>query len=154
MIDRENGGWVRPRVGVGVVVLRRGAVLIVRRGKPPGEGEWSLPGGSQELGETLFEAAAREVLEETGVTVAPTRVLAAVDNIVRDDAGAIEFHYAIIDVLADWRSGDPAPLDDVSEARWAPIEDAVRMIRFPAARAVIRAAANVVVTAPDDRPQD
>ena len=142
MAANEDGDRRYPRVGVGVVVLRQGSVLIVRRGKPPGLGEWSLPGGSQELGETLFETAAREVREETGVTVAPTRVLAAVDNIVRSDTGDIAFHYAIIDIAADWRSGDPIPRDDVSEACWAPIDDAVRKIRFPAARAVIRAAAN------------
>lgn len=141
MTESEGTGWRRPRVGVGVVVVRDGSVLIVRRGKPPGVGEWSLPGGSQELGETLFEAAAREVQEETGVTVAPTRVLAAVDNIVRSDTGQIAFHYAIIDVLAIWLSGEPTPRDDVLEARWSPIEDAVRLIRFPPARAVIQAAA-------------
>ena len=145
MTGSEGGGPGYPRVGVGVVVLRHGSVLIVRRAKPPGIGEWSLPGGSQELGETLFEAAAREVREETGVTVAPTRVLAAVDNIVRSDTGEIAFHYAIVDIVADWRSGDPTPQDDVSEACWVPIEDAVRRIRFPAARAVIRAAANAQV---------
>ncbi len=148
MVAPGDKDWSRPRVGVGVVVMRRGAVLTVRRGKPPGEGEWSLPGGSQELGETLFEAAAREVREETGVTVAPVRVLAAVDNIVRNDAGGIDYHYAIIDILAEWQSGDPMPLDDALDARWAPVEEAVRMIRFPAARAVIRAAANALAPPP------
>ena len=81
----------RPLVGVGVVVMRGGKVLLVRRGKPPREGQWSLPGGAQELGETVFEAGRREVREETGVELRPDRMehLAVVDMIERDEQGAV-----------------------------------------------------------------
>lgn len=110
---------LHPRVGVGCIVWKGDSVLLIRRGKPPGLGEWSLPGGSQELGETLFEAAAREVLEETGVVARPLAVLTAVDNIVRDAAGGIAFHYTIVDVVADWQAGEPLAATDVLDARWA-----------------------------------
>ncbi|HYC02814.1 MAG TPA: NUDIX hydrolase [Azospirillaceae bacterium] len=120
-----------PRVGVGVIVRRGDAVLLVRRGKPPGLGEWSLPGGSQELGETLFETAAREALEETGVTVRPVSVLTGVDNIERDADGRVRFHYTIIDVLADWVSGEPVPGDDATAARWAAPEEWRALVTWP-----------------------
>lgn len=127
----------RPRVGVGVVVWRDDRVLLIQRGKPPGEGEWSLPGGGQELGETLFEAAAREVFEETGLTVRPTAVLTAVDNIVRDPAGAILFHYTIVNVLADYVGGIIMPGDDARDACWSTVPEMARLVAWPSTRDVI-----------------
>jgi ADP-ribose pyrophosphatase YjhB (NUDIX family) len=129
-----------PRVGVGVIVWRDGRVLLVRRTRPPQAGEWSLPGGGQELGETLFETARREVAEETGLEVAPTGVLTAVDSIHRDEAGRVRFHYTLIDVLADWQSGEAAPRDDVSAVVWATPEEAERLVAWSETRRVIRLA--------------
>jgi 8-oxo-dGTP diphosphatase len=130
-----------PKVGVGVVVWRGKQVLLIRRGKQPGYGQWSLPGGSQELGETLFEAAAREVMEETGVTVAPLGILTAVDNIVRGDDGAVQFHYTIIDVAADWVAGEPVASDDAMDAKWADEAEWNRLIEWPILRQVLAEAA-------------
>lgn len=129
-----------PRVGVGCIVWKGERVLLVRRGKPPGYGEWSLPGGSQELGETLFQAAAREVLEETGVTAAPASVLTAVDNIVPGPDGAILFHYTIVDVVADWVAGEPQAADDVLDARWATLAEADALVAWEPLRVVLRLA--------------
>jgi ADP-ribose pyrophosphatase YjhB (NUDIX family) len=95
----------RPVVGVGVVVCRDDTVLLVRRANAPGKGNWSLPGGAQELGETVFEAARREVLEETSVTVDVLGLVDVVDSIRPDSAGRIQYHYTLIDVVAEWRSG-------------------------------------------------
>ncbi|QJE73776.1 NUDIX hydrolase [Aerophototrophica crusticola] len=130
-----------PRVGVGCIVWKGDRVLLVRRGKPPGYGEWSLPGGSQELGETLFQAAAREVLEETGVTATPTSVLTAVDNIVPGPDGGILFHYTIVDVVADWAAGEPQAADDVLDARWATLAEAEALVAWEPLRVVLRMAA-------------
>jgi ADP-ribose pyrophosphatase YjhB (NUDIX family) len=126
-----------PRVGVGAVVWRGDQVLLVRRGKEPGYGQWSLPGGSQELGETLFDAAAREVREGTGVEIRPLGILTAVDNIVRGPAGGILFHYTIIDVTADWVSGEPTAADDVLDARWASRSDCQALVEWPVLRRVL-----------------
>lgn len=122
----------QPRVGVGCIVWKGDAVLLVRRGKPPGEGEWSLPGGSQELGETLAGTAAREVLEETGIVARPTGVLTAVDSIIRDPDGRIRFHFTIVNVQADWLSGEPVPGDDALEARWATVDEWRYLVAWPA----------------------
>ena len=97
----------RPFVGVGVVVWRAEQVLLVRRGKPPREGQWSLPGGAQRLGETLFDAARREVREETGLSIEVTGLVDAVDSIHRDEAGRVEFHYTLVDVAAEAAPGTP-----------------------------------------------
>ena len=79
----------RPWVGVGVIVFRGDEILLVRRGKPPNQGQWSLPGGGQDLGETVFEAARREVAEEAGIDmVRPVEVLTTVDSVHRDDGRA------------------------------------------------------------------
>ncbi len=109
----------RPLVGVGVVIWRDGRVLLVRRAKPPRQGEWSLPGGAQELGETVFEAARREVREETGLEVEITGLITVVDAIRRDEAGTVAYHYTLVDVAAEWRAGEAQALDDAAEVAWA-----------------------------------
>ncbi|MBP5859079.1 NUDIX hydrolase [Marivibrio halodurans] len=116
----------RPLIGTGVVVLKDGdagpLVLLVKRAKPPRQGQWSLPGGRQELGETIRETARREVREETGVEIADLRLLDVIDSITPDPAapaGPPVFHYTLIDFSARWASGDPRAGDDAAEAIWA-----------------------------------
>lgn len=112
----------RPFVGIGIVVLKPDQVLLVRRGKAPNWGKWSLPGGAQELGETAEAAARRELMEETALEVGPLHLAANVDAIHPDDTGRIRFHYTIIDFAAAWIGGDPRPGDDVSDLTWAPLD--------------------------------
>jgi ADP-ribose pyrophosphatase YjhB (NUDIX family) len=95
-------------------------VLLVERGREPLRGQWSLPGGVVEAGETLREAARREVLEETGLVVEPIKVAEVFERIMRDDQGRPEYHYVLIDYLCRVVSGDLRPGDDVSLARWVP----------------------------------
>ncbi len=113
----------RPLVGVGVVAVKDGRVLLIRRGKPPREGGWSLPGGRQRLGETVREGARRELCEETGIEAAVTALLDVVDSITRDAAGAIAYHYTLVDFLAEWRAGEVRAGGDAAEATWADPED-------------------------------
>ena len=112
----------RPIVGIGVAVLRPGAVLLVRRGKPPNAGAWSLPGGGQELGETAKAAARRELREETGLEVGPLLLAANVDSIHRDPDGRVRFHYTIIDFAARWLGDTSIAGSDVTDAIWAPFD--------------------------------
>ncbi len=107
-----------PRVAVGTVVIRDGAVLLVRRAKAPSEGLWAIPGGSVELGETLQQAAEREIFEETGVRVRAGQPCYAFDAVHKDDGGRVRFHYVVVDIRAEFLSGEPKPRDDVMEARW------------------------------------
>lgn len=128
----------RPWVGIGVVVHCGGRVLLVRRGRPPRMGQWGLPGGAQHLGETVFEAAAREVLEETGLVAVPERVLTVVDSITRDEEGRVHFHYTLVEVAARCEGGDPRAADDADDARWATLEEAATLIEWPETMRVIR----------------
>ena len=89
----------RPFVGVGGIVIRGQQVLLVRRGNPPRQGEWSIPGGMLELGEKLRDGVAREIEEETGIAVTPLEVLDVFDSITRDAEGKIQYHYALVDFL-------------------------------------------------------
>jgi 8-oxo-dGTP diphosphatase len=107
-----------PRVAVGALVLHDGRLLVVERGKPPAEGVWALPGGSIELGETMAEAAEREVLEETGVVVKAGAVVHSFDAVVRDDDGRVRFHYVIVDLACDYVSGDVKAGCDARDARF------------------------------------
>ena len=120
MSDREYPA--RPIVGIGIVVIKGDSVLLVRRGKPPNVGAWTLPGGAQELGETAEEAARRELREETGLEADELHFAATVDNIRRDEAGRVRFHYTIIDFATRWISGEPVAATDVTEAVWAPLD--------------------------------
>ena len=110
----------RPIVGVGAVVFRGAEVLMIRRGKPPRMGDWSLPGGMQELGETVFDAALREVHEETAVTIQNIALIDVIDSITRDDADRIQFHYTLVDVVADWQAGEPVGGTDAMHAEFMP----------------------------------
>lgn len=109
----------RPIVGIGVVVLRPGHVLLVRRGKAPNIGSWSLPGGAQELGETAEDAARRELLEETALTAGDLHLAANVDSIHRDPDGRIRYHYTIIDFATRWQGDEARGGSDAAEAHWA-----------------------------------
>jgi len=107
-----------PIVGVGAVIVRDGHVLLVQRANEPSRGSWSVPGGIVELGETLAQAAVREVAEECQVQIAPGRVLSTFDLIQRDEQGRILYHYVLIDLLASYFSGEPVADTDAQQVRW------------------------------------
>ncbi|HEY1337952.1 MAG TPA: NUDIX hydrolase [Bryobacteraceae bacterium] len=108
----------RPLVGVGALILKRDRILMAQRGKQPLKGWWSLPGGALELGEALADAVCREVREETGLEVKPVRVFEIFERIIRDDAGAPEYHYVLIDYLCRVAGGSLRPGDDVCAVEW------------------------------------
>lgn len=107
-----------PRLGASACVFRDGRVLIVQRGKPPGLGMWSLPGGHVEPGETARGAALRELGEETGVTADLQHLVGLYDIVRRDEAGAVTLHYAIACYAGHWLSGEAAAAGDAQAARW------------------------------------
>ena len=108
-----------PQIGIGIILLRGDDVLLIRRGKPPGMGQWSLPGGKQELGETAEEAARRELREETGLECGPLTMVAHADSITKGADGRIEYHYTILDFAARYIGGEPVPGDDAAACAWA-----------------------------------
>ena len=110
-----------PICAVGAIVLEKAEVLLVRRNRAPALGQWSLPGGRVEWGETLREAIAREVREETGVDIEVEGLAGIAERILPDDEGKIEYHYVILDFWARPKSRDLTPGDDASEARWVPV---------------------------------
>jgi ADP-ribose pyrophosphatase YjhB (NUDIX family) len=110
-------------VGVGVVVWRGPELLLIQRGKAPRIGSWSLPGGMQELGETVRQTAAREVREETGVEIEVTHLIDVIDTITRDDAGRIRLQYTLVDFAAEWRAGEAMAGSDAMGARWIHPDD-------------------------------
>jgi len=108
-----------PIIGVGAVVIDGGKVLLVRRGQEPLKGEWSLPGGALELGETLQQGVVREVLEETGLTVVPDGIVEVLDRITQDElSGRIRYHYVLVDFLCHVAGGILRSGSDAEEARW------------------------------------
>jgi ADP-ribose pyrophosphatase YjhB (NUDIX family) len=93
-------------VGVHPLVLKDGRLLLAKRAKEPSKGKWSLPGGKVELGETVCEAAKRELLEECSIEIEIERLLDVADMIIKDDDGRISYHFVLIYVVAKLKSGD------------------------------------------------
>lgn len=117
-----------PIAGVGAIIVRDNPggpkqVLLIRRGQEPLKGEWSLPGGAVELGETLEEAICREVLEETGLVVETVDIVQAFDRISRDDEGRVRYHYVLIDFLCRILGGSLAFATDALDGRWAAADE-------------------------------
>jgi 8-oxo-dGTP diphosphatase len=112
-----------PFVGIGVVIWKDDKFLLIQRGKPPRMGQWSIPGGRQELGETVKETALRETLEETGLTVELTDFLDVVDSIQKDKKGNIAFHATLVDYAAEWLSGEASANSDAIDVAWHNLED-------------------------------
>jgi len=138
----------KPVVGVGVVVLRDGAagreVLLIRRGRAPRAGEWSIPGGKQEWGETVRETAHREIMEETGVTISDLKLIDVVDGLMRDAKGALDRHLTLVDFRAVWTGGAVRAGDDATEARWVLLKDLDHYTLWSETLRVIRAGADMV----------
>lgn len=108
---------------MGAVVFKENKVLLVLRGKPPAEKQWSIPGGCVELGETLQEAAEREIAEETGIVIQAKKPIYTFDVIERDENGHIQFHYVIVDLSADYVSGELRAGDDAVDVSWVSLKD-------------------------------
>ena len=125
-----------PVPAVGVVCLRGDEVLLIRRGTPPRQGEWSLPGGRIEAGERAVDAALRELREETGIEAEITGLIDVVDGLF-PEAGR---HYVLIDYAARWVSGEPTAGDDAMEARFVALDQVEALLDWSETRRIIRMA--------------
>jgi ADP-ribose pyrophosphatase YjhB (NUDIX family) len=123
--DRRYAAYPVPAIGV--VVWRGMETLIIRRGKPPGEGRWGLIGGAQEWGETHFQAAVREAQEEANIVIEPFSIITAIDGQTQDASGKLEFHYSIIEVNARLVSGEARAQSDIRDVRWVSMPELEKM---------------------------
>ena len=127
-----------PLVGVGAIIIEDDHVVLVKRRHPPLAGEWSIPGGVLEVGETLGEAVVREVLEETGIAVEPSELLGVYDRVLRDNDGRTLYHYVLIDFLCRRLNGAPRASGDADEARWFSEQELAKLPLPPDTQDVIR----------------
>lgn len=112
-----------PVVGVGAIVIHDGAVLLVKRGRPPYEGEWAIPGGKLKWGESLKQGAEREILEETGITIEAGELIYQFEHIVSGEHDLPDYHYVVLDLEGKYRSGTPLAADDAADARWIALDE-------------------------------
>jgi ADP-ribose pyrophosphatase len=126
-----------PIVAASAVIIRDGKILMIKRAHEPNKGLWSIPGGRIELGETVYEAAQREVFEECNIKVEILRFLFAGDNIIRDDAGKVKYHYVLIDLLAEYKSGEIVAQSDATEYRWVTPEELPGLDMTPQLRTLL-----------------
>jgi len=116
-----------PLVGVAAAVFDdAGRVLLVKRGRPPRQGAWGLPGGLLDLGEQLVDGVRREVAEECAIEIDVVEMVTAFEPILRDEAGLVEYHYVVIDFWARHVAGEPTPQDDADAVTWASMDELSR----------------------------
>ena len=136
----------RPFLAVSAAIVRDGRILLVRRARSPGRGLFSLPGGVVEAGETLKEAVAREVREETGLTVEPVTLAGHREAIVRDPDGRVRRHFVILAFACRWVAGEPGPSEEVAEARWLVPDDVAGLATTEGLGDIIAAAMQQLAT--------
>jgi 8-oxo-dGTP diphosphatase len=132
--------FASPVPAVGVVCLKGDAVLLIRRGRPPRQGEWSLPGGRIEPGERAIDAALRELREETAVEAEIVGLVDVVDGLFPE----VGLHYVLIDYAARWLSGEPVAGDDAAEARFVPLDEIETLLDWSETVRVVRLAAGII----------
>ena len=113
----------KPEVAVGALIIKDEKVLLVKRKRPPAKDFWAVPGGKIHLGETLQQAAEREIFEETGISIIPGEPIFTFDAIERDGNGKVQFHYVIVDIFAEYKKGKPKAGDDATDVGWFSRED-------------------------------
>ena len=129
-----------PVVGVGGVVIHEGRALLIKRGSEPLKDQWSIPGGTLDLGESIQEGVRRELLEETGIEVRVGELIEVFDRIFRDAAGKIQYHFVIVDYLCEKVSGEAHAASDVTDVAWVNEEDLWNYKLTEAATRVVRKA--------------
>jgi len=130
----------RPFLAASAAIIRDGKVLVVRRARAPASGVFSLPGGVVETGETLHEAVAREVREETGLTIEPVALAGYRETIVRDRDNRVERHFVILPFAARWVAGEPVLNEELSEWRWVDQGELTTLPTTPGLAAIVAAA--------------
>jgi len=129
-----------PVLSVAGVVMAGDQVLVVKRGRPPAQGIWSIPGGGVEVGESLHDALVREIKEETGLDIQVGPLVEVVERILPDAKGRVEYHYVILDYLCFAESLEPQAGSDAADARWVPFERISQAQLTPDTEAVVRRA--------------
>jgi len=130
----------QPIIGVGGVIISNHRALLIRRGNPPLEGHWSIPGGLLEIGETLLEGVKRELREETGIEVRPLDLIEVFERIELDGSGRARYHYVVLDYLCEAVSGEARAGSDVTHAAWASAEELAQYsLSNTATRVILRA---------------
>jgi len=113
----------QPIVGVGAILVQDGKILLEKRKNPPGKGQWSVPGGLVELGESIEQAVLREVKEETGLEVEKPKHIDIVDNVDLDEQGKVRYHFVIVDYFVKLKSGTARAASDAEDVRWIQLSD-------------------------------
>jgi ADP-ribose pyrophosphatase YjhB (NUDIX family) len=125
-------------VGVHALVLKEGQILLVQRAKEPSKGKWSLPGGRVELGETFYEAASRELLEECAIEIGIERIVDVADFILRDEQGRTKYHFVLIYLLARQKGGEIKANSESVDVRWVPFSEVYKLDMHPQLRALLK----------------
>jgi 8-oxo-dGTP diphosphatase len=145
-VPRQREYPERPVIGVGGVVIENGRALLVRRGHPPLEGDWSIPGGALETGETIAEGVRRELEEETGLEVRVLDLIEVFERIFPDGSGKPQYHFVILDYLCERVRGEPNAGGDALDTMWVREEDLSRFSLTPAAMRVLKQGFSMVRT--------
>lgn len=126
-----------PKVGVHALVIKNKRALLVKRGEEPNKGMWGIPGGSVEIGETVNEAAKRELLEECSIEIEISQFLDYEDYIERDKDGKIRYHFVVLYVLARETGGEIRAQSDAAEAGWFTAGEAAALNLTPSTRKML-----------------
>lgn len=131
------------KVAVGGVVFKGAEVLLIKRGKPPFEGQWSIPGGGLDYGEKVRGALAREIREETGLEIKILGLLDVFEALPSAEGGDFSQHIVMIDYVCEWLAGEPVAGDDAVEAEFVPVETALERLSWDKTREAIRRAVQI-----------